>query len=164
MSIRVKKNYLVFNGQKFKCAIGKSGFTNEKLEGDGCTPTGSYNLKKIYFRSDKIKLLKTKIKTFAIKKSDGWCDDPDHMKYNQLVQFPFQFSAEKLFRNDNLYNIIGILNYNTDPIIQGKGSAIFVHVAKENYEPTEGCIALKQEELIFILNSIETSTEIILKD
>ena len=164
MCIRVKKNYLEFKNQRFQCSIGRSGFSENKKEGDGCTPVGTFFIKKIYYRADKIRNLDTKIKKILIHESDGWCDDPSQKEYNQLIQFPFNFSAEKLYREDSLYNVICILDYNTNPIISGLGSAIFMHVAKNGYRPTEGCIALKQEDLLYLLKFIDNKTEIVLGD
>ena len=104
MSIRVKKNYLTFKDNKFQCSIGRSGFSENKKEGDGFTPVGTFYIDNIYYRADKIENLNTKIKKIIINESDGWCDDPIQKKYNQLIQFPFNFSAEKLYRDDSLYD------------------------------------------------------------
>jgi L,D-peptidoglycan transpeptidase YkuD (ErfK/YbiS/YcfS/YnhG family) len=164
MCIRVKKNYLTFKNHKFQCSIGRSGFSKNKQEGDGFTPIGSFNVEKIYYRSDKINNLETRIHKFQINKLDGWCDDPSQKEYNKLIHFPYGYSAEKLYRDDSLYNIVCVLNYNTNPIIPGLGSAIFIHVANDEYASTEGCIALKQEDLTFLLGLIDKDTEIILGD
>ena len=164
MSIRVKKNYLTFRDYQFRCSIGKSGFSKNKKEGDGFTPVGTFFIENIYYRADKIKNLDTKINKIIINESDGWCDDPNHKKYNQLIRFPFNFSAEQLFREDSLYNVVCVLNYNTKPVRPGIGSAIFMHVAHNDYKPTEGCVALKQEDLTYILRFVDNKTEIILGD
>ena len=164
MCIRVKKNYLTFRDYKFKCSIGKSGFSKNKKEGDGCTPVGTFYKENVYYRSDKLKNLDTKISKIKIHEFDGWCDDPTQKEYNQLVQFPCRFSAEKLYREDSLYNLICVLNYNTNPTTPGLGSAIFMHVAEDDYRPTEGCVALKQGDLEYLLSLIDTETKIILGD
>ena len=164
MCIRVKKNYLTFRDHKFQCSIGRSGFSKNKQEGDGFTPIGSFKIEKIYYRSDKIDNLETKINKFQIHELDGWCDDSSQKEYNKLIRFPYNFSAEKLYRDDSLYNIVCVLNYNTNPIIPGLGSAIFIHVAKGEYASTEGCVALKQKDLIFLLGLIDNNTEIIIGD
>ena len=164
MCIRVKKNYLTFRGDQFQCSIGKSGFSKNKREGDGFTPVGTFFIEKIFYRADKIRNLNTKINKIKIRESDGWCDDPNQKEYNQLIQFPFYFSAEKFYREDSLYNIVCVLSYNTNPITPGLGSAIFVHVAKHGYNVTEGCVALKQEDLIYLLSFIDNKTKIILGD
>ena len=164
MSIRVKKNYITFKDKRFQCSIGRSGFSENKKEGDGCTPVGTFYIKNIYYRADKVKILNTNINKVKINKTDGWCDDPSQKEYNQLICFPYKFSAEELYRDDSLYDIVCVLNYNTNPVKPGLGSAIFMHVAKNGYKPTEGCIALKQEDLIFLLNLIDKQTKIILGD
>ena len=164
MSIRVKKNYITFKDKQFQCSIGKSGFSKNKREGDGCTPVGTFYIENVYYRADKIKSLETNINKVRINKIDGWCDEPIQTEYNQLIHFPYNFSAEKLYRDDSLYNIVCVLNYNTNPVKPGLGSAIFIHVATDGYKPTEGCIALKQEDLIFLLSLINKKTKIILGD
>tara|TARA_B100001093_G_scaffold415621_1_gene406097 strand:- start:1599 stop:2093 length:495 start_codon:yes stop_codon:yes gene_type:complete len=164
MSVLVKKNYLSFKDKRFQCSIGKSGFSENKKEGDGFTPVGTFYIENVYYRADKIKNLDTNINKIIINKFDGWCDDPIQKEYNQLIHFPYNFSAEKLYRNDYLYNIVCVLNYNTNPVKPGLGSAIFMHVAKDDFKPTEGCIALKQEDLIFLLSLIDNKTKIILGD
>tara|TARA_B100001093_G_scaffold497038_1_gene543486 strand:+ start:1064 stop:1558 length:495 start_codon:yes stop_codon:yes gene_type:complete len=164
MYVRVKKNYLTFDGHKFKCSIGRSGFSKNKKEGDGFTPVGSFFIENIYYRDDKIAKLDTNINKIKINKSDGWCDDPSQKEYNQLIQFPYNFSAEKLYRDDTLYDLVCVLNYNTNPITPGLGSAIFMHIAQDDYRPTEGCIGLKQEDLLNILNFIDNKTKIIIGD
>ena len=164
MSIRVKKNYITFKDKQFQCSIGKSGFSKNKKEGDGCTPVGTFYIENVYYRADKIRTLETNINKVRINKIDGWCDDPTQKEYNQLIRFPYNFSAEELYRDDSLYNIVCVLNYNTNPIIPGLGSAIFIHVANDEYASTEGCIALKQEDLTFLLGLIDKDTEIILGD
>ena len=162
MSIRVKKNYLTFKEHQFKCSIGRSGFSENKVEGDGSTPVGNFYIENIYYRADKIEIFETNINKVKIRESDGWCDDPKQKEYNQLVQFPYDFSAEKLYRDDSLYNLVGVLNYNTHPVTPGLGSAIFMHIAKNDYQPTEGCIALNQKDLLYLLSSIDNKTKIIL--
>ena len=164
MCIRVKKNYLTFRGEQFQCSIGRSGFSKDKKEGDGFTPVGTFYIENIYYRADKLENLDTKINKIIINESDGWCDDAGHKEYNQLIRFPFNFSAEKLFREDSLYNVVCVLNYNTNPVTPGIGSAIFMHVADDEYKPTEGCVALKQEDLIYLLSFVDDKTEIILGD
>ena len=148
----------------FNCSIGKKGTSKKKIEGDCKTPVGTFYIENVYYRADKIKSLETNINKVRINKIDGWCDDPIQTEYNQLIHFPYNFSAEKLYRDDSLYNIVCVLNYNTNPVKPGLGSAIFIHVATDGYKPTEGCIALKQEDLIFLLSLINKKTKIILGD
>ena len=130
------------------------------MEGDNITPKGIYKILKIYYRKDRIKKISSKFKLNEIKKNLGWCDDPKSKKYNQLVYLPSEYSCEKLYRKDNIYDLILVLNYNINPIIKNKGSAIFIHVGKKNYEKTAGCIALKKIHLIRLIQEINKKTQI----
>jgi L,D-peptidoglycan transpeptidase YkuD (ErfK/YbiS/YcfS/YnhG family) len=160
MIIVKKPGHLIYKNFKFRCSIGKSGIGNKKKEGDGITPKGIFKLTKVFYREDRIKNIKAKIKKIEIKKNMGWCDDPKGRFYNKLVKLPNKFSNEKLYRKDNIYDIVIVLNYNMDPIIKNKGSAIFIHVAKKNYKPTAGCVALKKKDLIKLLKYINKKTKI----
>ena len=160
MIIVKKPGYLIFKNYKFRCSLGKNGIKYKKKEGDGCTPKGIFKLIKIYYRKDKIKHLKTKIKKNLISKNIGWCDDPRSKFYNKPIKLPSRFGHEKLYRKDNLYNIIIVLNYNIKPVIKNKGSAIFMHIAKKNYRPTAGCVALQKNDLIKLLEIIKKNTKI----
>ena len=160
MHIIVKKKYLTFNDYKVKCAVGKRGIKIKKKEGDLITPKGSFKIKDIYYRKDRVKGLSKDLRKKNIYRNMGWCDDSRSKKYNQLIKLPHEFKSETLFRSDNIYDIIVVLNFNMNPIRKNKGSAIFIHVAKKNYEPTKGCIAVKKKDLIKILNSITKKTEI----
>jgi len=152
--------YLFFRKKKYKCAIGFAGTKKIKQEGDKATPKGTFKIIKIYYRKDRIRKLITCIKKIPIKKNMGWCDDPLSKEYNKLINIPNKVSYERLHRKDNLYDLIGVINYNTKKIIKGKGSAIFFHIAKGKYAPTKGCIALKKKNLLFLLKNIKKNTKI----
>ena len=156
----VNKNFLTYKDYKVKCAIGKRGIGKKRREGDLITPKGLFKIKKVYFRKDKVRDLKTKFSMKAITKNMGWCNDPKSNKYNQLIKYPFAFNAEKLYRNDNIYDIVIVLNFNSRPVKKNKGSAIFLHVAKRKYKPTEGCVAIKKNELKKLLKLITLQTKI----
>ena len=143
---------------KVKCAVGKRGIATKKKEGDLITPKGKFKIKYILYRKDRVYSLKTKIKKINIKKDMGWCNDSASQKYNKLIRFPSQYSAEKIYRSDNSYDIILVLDFNFKPIIKGKGSAIFIHVAKKNYKNTAGCIALQKKDLRNLIKIINTKT------
>jgi L,D-peptidoglycan transpeptidase YkuD (ErfK/YbiS/YcfS/YnhG family) len=156
--ISINKKYLFYKDYKAKCSIGKRGIGYKKKEGDLITPKGRYRIKYILYRKDKVKRIQTKIKKVIIKKNMAWCDDPNSKRYNKLIKLPSSFSYEKLYRNDNVYDIILVLNYNMKPIIKHKGSAIFIHVSKSNYKKTEGCVALKKTHLLKILKELKKNT------
>ena len=157
MIIINKSGYLKYKNFKLRCSLGKAGIKNKKQEGDNITPKGTYRAIKIFYRPDKINLIKTHLRKIKIKKNMGWCDDPSSNLYNKQIKLPSIYRHEKLYRKDNLYNIIIVLNYNMNPIVKGKGSGIFIHITK-NYKPTRGCIALKEIDLIKILNFIKKKT------
>ena len=148
MIIVKKSGYLKYKNLKFRCALGKAGIKKKEKEGDNITPRGIFEITKILYRADKIKKIKAFIRPIKIKKNMGWCDDSKSDYYNQQIKLPNKFGHERLYRNDNLYDIILVLNYNTNPIIKKKGSAIFIHVSKNSYKKTKGCIALKKKHLL----------------
>jgi L,D-peptidoglycan transpeptidase YkuD (ErfK/YbiS/YcfS/YnhG family) len=155
-----KSGYLKYKDLKFKCALGKSGVGKKKKEGDNITPRGTFNIIKIYYRSDRIKKLSSKFKLIMITKKMGWCDDPESKKYNQLIKLPTKYSHEILHRKDNIYDLILVLNYNMKPTVKNKGSAIFIHIAKKNYKKTLGCIALKKVDLINLVKEVKRNTRV----
>ena len=155
-----KSGYLKCKNLKFRCALGKAGIGKKIKEGDNITPKGTYKIIKIYYRKDRIKELVSQIKLIKIKKNMGWCDDPKSKKYNQLIYLPTKYSHEKLYRRDNIYDLIVVLNYNIKPIIKNKGSAIFIHIARKNYKKTAGCIALEKNNLIKLVLKIQKHTKI----
>ena len=158
MHILINKNYLTFDNYKAKCAIGKRGIGNKKKEGDLITPKGIYKVKYVLYRKDRVKKIKTKIKKIIIRKNMGWCDDVRSSQYNKLIKLPSNYSNEKLYKKENIYDIILVLNFNMSPIIKNKGSAIFIHVSKRNYKKTEGCIALKKMHLVKVLKELKKNT------
>ena len=162
MHIYINKNKLFIDHYKIKCSIGKRGIKIKKKEGDKITPKGNFKIKHIFYRKDRVPTLITKINKTPINKNMGWCDDPKSKYYNKLVKFPFKYSAENLFRKDNIYDIILVLNFNMNPIKRNKGSAIFIHVAKKNLSPTKGCVAIKKKELKKIVRLISKNVKIII--
>jgi len=143
----------------FKCSVGKNGLSKLKKEGDLKTPKGIFGLGHLYFRNDRIKQPLTKLKSIKIKKSMGWCDEPNHKKYNQLIQTYKKISHEKLFRKDSKYDLLIPIKYNSKKIIPGIGSCIFLHLTKD-YKPTRGCIAIKKKDFIIMLKLINKNTKI----
>ena len=160
MIIVKRSKNLLFKNLKFKCSLGRNGVTKNKVEGDQCTPSGIYKLNQVFYRADRIKKIATKLKKIKIKKNMGWCDDPLSKKYNQLIKIPYKFSYEKLYRKDHIYDIVVVLNYNMKPVVKKKGSAIFMHIAKKNYSKTLGCIGLKKNHLLEILNKVKKNNKI----
>ena len=162
MNIIIKNHLLLYDGYKLKCSIGKSGLTYHKKEGDLNTPKGTYGLGILYYRKDRLSKPKCGIKKRVITKNMGWCDDINSKKYNREIVFPFDDSAEKLYRKDGIYDLLINIKYNYKPTIKGKGSAIFLHITKKNYLPTKGCIAIKKKDFLKILPLIKINTKILI--
>ena len=162
MIIINKSGYLKYNNLKFRCALGKAGVESRKQEGDNVTPKGTFKIVKIYYRSDRIKKISSKFRPIKITKDMGWCDDPNSKNYNQLIKLPTKYGHEKLHKKNNVYDLIVVLNYNMNPIIKNKGSAIFIHVAKKKYKKTAGCIALKKIHLLNLIKKIKKNTKVII--
>ncbi len=138
------------------------GLTKKKAEGDLKTPRGSFNFRFLMYRSDRISNIKTKLKKIKIKKKLGWCDDTTSNDYNKLIQFPFKKKAERLHLKENIYDLVLVMNYNINPILKNKGSAIFLHLANEKFGSTKGCVAIKKKDFLKILPSINKKTKIVI--
>jgi L,D-peptidoglycan transpeptidase YkuD (ErfK/YbiS/YcfS/YnhG family) len=138
-------------GQKWRCALGRSGVRVDKVEGDGATPAGIWRLGRVFYRPDRLSAPATGLAVLALEPHWAWCDDASHADYNHLIFLPHPGRHEALWREDGLYDVVVEIHYNTDPVQQGRGSAIFMHVAKPNYGPTEGCIALNLSDLLDLL-------------
>ena len=160
MHILINKKYLTYKNYKAKCAIGKRGIGDKRKEGDLITPKGNYKIKYILYRKDRIKKIQSKLKKIIIRKNMGWCDDPHSKQYNKLVKLPYSYSHEKLYKKQNIYDVILVLNYNMNPIIKNKGSAIFIHVSMRNYKKTEGCIALKKSDLLKVIKELKNNNKV----
>lgn len=160
----VRGNSLFIGEKRYRCAFGKGGFSSHKKEGDGATPVGKFFLRECWYRADRIDKPDTRLPLRVIKETDGWCDDPKSTDYNKRVILPFAASHEMLFRDDHVYDLIVPIGYNDDPIVPGKGSAIFLHLAHDDYKPTEGCIALAKPDFLAILPAIDANTTIEIKE
>tara|TARA_B100001057_G_scaffold297266_1_gene297554 strand:+ start:2579 stop:3076 length:498 start_codon:yes stop_codon:yes gene_type:complete len=160
MLLKLKnKEHLIIDEFKFKCSIGKKGLKSKKKEGDDCTPIGIFKIGKVYYRSDRVKKPKTILETKIIKKNMGWCDDPYNKNYNKEIILNKKNKGEKLFRKDSAYDILIVIEYNTKKIRPFRGSAIFIHLTK-NYKTTQGCIALKKNDLLILLKIIKRKSKI----
>lgn len=144
---------VVWRGHRARCALGKGGPrpAADKREGDGSSPTGAWPLRRVLYRPDKGPKPKTGLSVEAIHREDGWCDDPRDPAYNRPVTLPYPASAERMWREDDLYDLVVVLGHNDDPVIPGAGSAIFLHLARPDYGPTEGCVALARADLEALL-------------
>jgi L,D-peptidoglycan transpeptidase YkuD (ErfK/YbiS/YcfS/YnhG family) len=157
---------LRFGALECPCMVGRAGIVMHKHEGDGGTPAGHFPLREARYRPDRLAAPSTAgLPVIAARTTDGWCDDPNDPAYNRLVQMPYPASAEKMWRDDDVYNLLAVIGYNDDPPVAGLGSAIFLHVARPaeiagKFAPTVGCVSLKLDDLRAVLALCTPTTTI----
>jgi L,D-peptidoglycan transpeptidase YkuD (ErfK/YbiS/YcfS/YnhG family) len=160
MIIHLKNKYtLQVDGFNFACTIGKNGISKKKIEGDKKTPAGIFEIENLYYRKDRVKKPKTKLRCVEIKKNMGWCDDVKSKNYNKLIVAKKKIRYEKIFRTDTKYDLLIPIKYNFKKRILGKGSCIFIHLTKD-YKPTAGCIALQRNDFLILLKLINKNVKI----
>ena len=160
MQIIIKNNdTLLYDEFKFKCSIGKNGKTSKKIEGDNKSPRGSYALGPLYYRKDRLPKPLTKLKVIEINKNLGWCDDIKSKFYNKPIKINNKIKHEKLYRKDKKYNLLIPIKYNSTKPKKNKGSAIFIHLTT-NYKKTQGCVAIKEKDMLILLKLINKKTKI----
>ena len=147
-----------------RAALGRSGLSPAKREGDGATPVGAFALREVWYRPDRVRLPVTALPVRPIAQDDGWSDDPHDPAYNRPVKLPHRFSHERLWRDDGLYDLIVPLGYNDDPPVAGLGSAIFLHCARPDWRPTEGCVAIARDALIELVAWCCPGTQLTVRD
>ena len=157
--IIIEKDTLLCDEFKFKCSIGKNGKTSKKIEGDNKTPKGLYALGPLYYRKDRLPKLSTKLKKIEIMKNFGWCDDVKSKFYNKPIKTNINVRHEKLYRNDKKYDLLIPIEYNSNKPKKNKGSAIFIHLTT-NYKKTQGCVAIKEKDMLILLKLINKKTKI----
>jgi L,D-peptidoglycan transpeptidase YkuD (ErfK/YbiS/YcfS/YnhG family) len=146
--------------RRWRCTIGAGGVREDKVEGDGATPVGTFPLRRIYFRNDRLVLPKVQLPARPIAEHDGWCDDPRSPAYNRLVRIPNAWSHEKMWREDGLYDLVVVVGYNDDPPEGEWGSAIFLHIARDDMGPTHGCVAFTRDDLLDLVPLLTPQTKI----
>jgi L,D-peptidoglycan transpeptidase YkuD (ErfK/YbiS/YcfS/YnhG family) len=153
---------LHFKGREYACVLGRSGVVHPKHEGDGGTPAGTFPLREVRYRADRVPQPKTGLVAFETNPTDGWCDEPADPAYNRLVRMPYRSDAEVMWREDNVYDILAVIGTNDAPPVPGAGSAIFLHVARTGpdgaLKPTAGCVAMKEDDLLAVLAGCELET------
>lgn len=145
---------------RYVCMLGPAGVVREKREGDGATPAGTFPLRAIWYRADRMEQPATVLPLHEIRQHDGWCDAPEDKNYNRPVQLPYPASAERMWRTDGVYDLVIVLGHNDDPVTPGHGSAIFMHIANPEFGPTEGCVALHREDLVTLVNNLTRNSMI----
>lgn len=147
-------------GKLYRCALGRSGIVIDKREGDGGTPVGCFALRRVFYRPDRTVAPTTALSVQPLSPQDGWCDDPDHADYNRYVRLPHPARHERMWRDDGLYDVVVVLGHNDVPPVAGQGSAIFLHVVRDDWQPTEGCVALPLADLLEILKGCDPETRL----
>lgn len=150
---RATRGSIAYGGRRWPCAMGAGGVRAFKREGDGATPFGLWPLRCVLYRPDRLRRPRTCLPVAALRPQDGWCDAPGDASYNRMVAMPYRASAETLWREDGLYDLIVVIGYNDEPRVQGAGSAIFMHIARPGYAPTAGCVALRTDHLLALLEA-----------
>jgi L,D-peptidoglycan transpeptidase YkuD (ErfK/YbiS/YcfS/YnhG family) len=140
----------------FPCALGRTGIRDPKREGDGGTPAGRFALRRLLYRADRVAHIETRLPASHIEPTDGWCDDPADAAYNRPVSLPYPGRHERLWLESALYDLVVIIGHNDGPVVAGAGSAVFLHVAREDRGPTEGCVAFLRADLLAILAALAT--------
>lgn len=163
LSARSTRGVVALGGMRFACALGRAGLAARKREGDGATPAGRWDLRMVLYRADRVRRPQTRLPAKPIGTMDGWCDERVDRNYNRPVRHPCRASAERLWRDDALYDLLVVLGYNMRPRIKGRGSAIFMHLARPGYAPTEGCIALASPHLLRLLTRAAHGTQVHLR-
>jgi L,D-peptidoglycan transpeptidase YkuD (ErfK/YbiS/YcfS/YnhG family) len=146
---------------RVRCALGRGGVRLDKREGDGATPAGGWPLRRVLYRPDRLAAPITALPVASLSPDDGWCDDPEHADYNRPVRLPFTASHEALWRDDAVYDVIVVLGHNDEPVVPGRGSAVFLHVAQPDYAPTAGCVALALPDLLALLRQCKAAARLV---
>lgn len=162
LSRRDSRGWLTVGARRFRAALGRSGRRVRKREGDGATPVGAWRVLEVFYRPDRSRRPRTGLPMWQISTQDGWCDTPCDRNYNRWVRLPYPASAERLWREDHLYDVIVVLDHNRLARVRGGGSAIFMHIARDGFLPTEGCIALTAKDLRQVIERLRPNTRIVI--
>lgn len=151
---------LLIGGARYDCTLGRTGVTLDKTEGDGKTPVGTYPLRQLIYRADRMAQPETALPVEILTPDTGWCEDASHADYNKKVVLPHPAVCDRMTRDDHLYDMTVVIGYNDDPVTPGKGSAIFMHLAREEWTPTAGCVGLKHDDLLAVLKHLTPDSHI----
>ncbi|MCL4766162.1 MAG: L,D-transpeptidase family protein [Hyphomicrobiaceae bacterium] len=158
--MRADRGWATLGALRFPCALGRSGRRAIKREGDGATPVGAFAVRHGFYRPDRLLRPATRVPLTPLGPSDGWCDAVGDRNYNRRVKHPYPASAERMWREDHLYDVVIVLDHNERPRVQGGGSAVFIHVARRGYAPTAGCIAFERNHLLRLLKLLRRGTAV----
>jgi L,D-peptidoglycan transpeptidase YkuD (ErfK/YbiS/YcfS/YnhG family) len=158
--INHRRGRIVAGSLTIPCALGRSGTTRAKREGDGATPVGRFRLLGCFYRPDRGPRPPSRLPTAPVRSSDGWCDDPADRRYNRPVRLPYPARHERMWREDHVYDVVVDIAWNRGPVVKGRGSAIFLHLARADFAPTEGCVAVPRQAIGRLLQRIGPNTRI----
>jgi L,D-peptidoglycan transpeptidase YkuD (ErfK/YbiS/YcfS/YnhG family) len=154
LSASATTGIVIAGGRTMRCAIGRGGIGARKREGDGASPRGAWRVMWAVYRCDRVRRVAAGVPMRPIRETDGWCDAPADRNYNRPVRLPYPASAERMHRDDGLYDYVVVLDYNMNARRRGLGSAIFLHCARDGYAPTAGCLALSRADLQWLLRRL----------
>jgi len=146
-----------------RCAVGRGGIARKLREGDGITPVGSWPLRSVLYRADRLPAPSCVLAVSALAPDDGWCEAPDDPDYNRLIKLPHPSGSESMWRDDALYDVVLVVGYNDSPVVPGRGSAIFLHLARPGYSPTAGCVAMALPDVIEALAQLSCDDHLIVQ-
>lgn len=155
--------WLDWGAGRRRAAVGPGGIAVKGGEGDGITPRGAWPVREVFYRPDRVTKPRTALAVRAIQADDGWCDAPGDPNYNRLVKLPYPASAESLWRDDHLYDLVAVLGFNDDPVLPGRGSAIFLHLARGDYAPTHGCVALAASDVLAAIEQLRPGDRVVIE-
>jgi len=154
-----RRGVLVAGSLVLPCALGRAGVTRAKREGDGASPAGRFRLLGAFYRPDRMPRPRTRLPLRALRPTDGWCDDPSDRRYNRLIRLPEAARHERMWRDDHVYDVVLDVAWNRGPIVRGRGSAIFLHLARPGFAPTEGCVAIEPQKVERLLERLGPDTQ-----
>ncbi len=159
---RATQGWLAAGLLRLPVALGSAGIRANKREGDGATPRGAFRLVRLWWRKDRARRPRTRLPIRPIRQSDAWCENPADRRYNRPMQLAGDAAGDRLWRSDHLYDFLIELDHNTRPRVAGRGSAVFVHLARPGFRPTAGCVALAPETLRRLLVRLGPKTRIVI--
>jgi L,D-peptidoglycan transpeptidase YkuD (ErfK/YbiS/YcfS/YnhG family) len=157
-----RRGWLVAGGQTVPVALGRGGIKANKREGDGATPKGTFRPRQLWWRADRHPRPRSFLPVRAIRPDDAWCEDPHSRHYNQPIRLDPGRDGDRLRRDDALYDFIIEIDHNALPRIAGRGSAVFLHLARENFSPTAGCVSMTKSAMLRLLARLGPETQIVI--
>jgi L,D-peptidoglycan transpeptidase YkuD (ErfK/YbiS/YcfS/YnhG family) len=163
LNAAAQRGYLAFGPYRLPCVLGHAGVKVLKREGDLATPRGRFRLRGVFYNPERVSRPQTMLPIRSTRRTDAWCDSPSDRNYNRFVSLPYPGRVERLWRDDGLYDIFIVLGYNDVPRVRNRGSAIFMHLVRPDFRPTEGCIALRATDMKRLLRAVSRRSDVIIE-